>query len=46
VPAVAAEGLELLEPREYRRRSGNRWLVLLLLALVAALVVVLVLFVL
>ncbi|MFE7631823.1 hypothetical protein, partial [Kocuria sp. NPDC057446] len=46
VPASTAEGLELLEPREYRRRAGSAWWVLLLLAVLAALVVVLVLFVL
>lgn len=46
VPAATAEGLELLDPREYRRRPVNRWLAVLLLAVVAALVVVLVLFVL
>ncbi|MEX5295765.1 hypothetical protein QYM41_10840 [Kocuria sp. CPCC 205268] len=45
VPAGTAQGLELLEPREYRRRSGAaRWV--LLLAVLAALAVVLVLFVL
>lgn len=46
VPASAAEGLELLEPREYRRRTSSAWWVLLLLAVIAALAVVLVLFVL
>ncbi|MUN61940.1 hypothetical protein GMA12_02055 [Kocuria sediminis] len=46
VPATAAGGLELLEPREYRRGAGGRWLGLLLLVLLAALAVVLVLFVL
>lgn len=45
VPASTAEGLELLEPREYRRRSGSAWWVLLL-AVLATLAVVLVLFVL
>lgn len=42
VPATSAGGLELLDPREYRRRTGV--LGLLLPAVVAALVVVLVLF--
>lgn len=46
VPASSAEGLELLEPREYRRRASSAWWVLLLLAVLAALAVVLVLFVL
>lgn len=45
VPASTAEGLELLEPREYRRRTSSAWWVLLL-AVLAALAVVLVLFVL
>ncbi|MGX5359748.1 hypothetical protein [Kocuria sp. KH4] len=45
VPATEAGGLDLLEPREYRRGAGGRWLVLLLV-LLAALAVVLVLFVL
>ncbi|GAA1756732.1 hypothetical protein [Kocuria aegyptia] len=45
VPASTAEGLELLEPREYRRRTNSVWWVLLLAVLVA-LAVVLVLFVL
>ncbi|MFW3385265.1 UNVERIFIED_CONTAM: hypothetical protein RF648_04630 [Kocuria sp. CPCC 205274] len=45
VPASTAEGLELLEPREYRRRTSGAWW-FLLLAVLAALAVVLVLFVL
>lgn len=45
VPAATAEGLELLEPREYRRRTSGAWW-FLLLAVLAALAVVLVLFVL
>ncbi|MEX5255053.1 hypothetical protein [Kocuria arenosa] len=45
VLASTAEGLELLEPREYRRRASSAWWVLLL-AVLAALAVVLVLFVL
>ena len=45
VPASTAEGLELLEPREYRRRTNGAWW-FLLLAVLAALAVVLVLFVL
>ena len=45
VSAARAEGLELLDPKEYQRRSGPAWAVLLL-SVVAALVVVVVLFVL
>jgi hypothetical protein len=41
VPAGTAGGLELLAPREYRRRSGSVWWVLLLAAVLAALVLVL-----